>query len=102
MAFQNGERAIDLFEQNDASEFVSKRHVAERDDVLGGGARRCRESVGWAYGEDEGRGISIPIIAKELREFFRRKLLATRVHQDQSRFRAAHRFGYLARRSTPA
>jgi hypothetical protein len=52
MTFQNCERAIDLLEQNDASEFVSERHAAEGDRVLGGRARRSGESISWAYGED--------------------------------------------------
>lgn len=83
MAFQNGEGAIDLFEQDDAGEFVGERHFAEGEDGGGGVAGGVGETVSRANGEDEGLGIAILMVFEEAGEFLGGELLAAGVDEDQ-------------------
>lgn len=81
--FQNGEGAVDLFEQDDAREFVGDGHFAERQDGGSSFAGIVGEAVGRADGEDERLGIAVLVVLQELGEFFGGELPASGVEQDE-------------------
>jgi hypothetical protein len=79
VSFPNGEGAVDLLEENDAGEFVGKRHLAQREDEVGRAAGSVREAVGGADSEKKRRERLRLRVGEKLGEFFGRKLLATAI-----------------------
>lgn len=63
VAPEDGERAVDLFEQDDAGQFMSEGHLAEGNDVLSRDFGFLTEAVRCAYGKDERQGIAVLIIS---------------------------------------
>src|SRR5438270_338649 len=68
MSLQDCKRAIELFEQHDAGEFMRERHLAEREREVGGVAGGGGESVCRADGEDELLRAAVLLVAEELRK----------------------------------
>jgi len=83
MAFENGEGAINLLEENDAGEFVGQRHLAEGDGGGGGFAGLVGETVGRTDGQHERLRVAVLMVLEKLCEIFGGKRLASRVEEDE-------------------
>ena len=82
---EDGEGAVDLLGEDDASQFVGQRDVAEGEDEAGAGAGGCGPTVGGADGEEEGLRAGVAQAAEVGGEFFAGELLAAAVEQDEDR-----------------
>jgi hypothetical protein len=83
VTLHNGERPVELLQQDDSRQFVRQRHFAQ------GERQRCRlpclvsEAIRGADGEQQWKRIPVLIIAQKFGQLFRRKLLAPPVKQNQ-------------------
>jgi hypothetical protein len=57
MMLENGESAVELFQQNDARQFVRQRHLAQRERKSGSLARFVTETIAAANREEQRDGV---------------------------------------------
>ena len=70
MSLQNCERTVDLLQQNDTSQFVRHRHLAEGERVLRGAASGLAESIRGPDRENYRQRITLLAVSKKPRELF--------------------------------
>ena len=85
MAFQDGEAAIELFQQDDARQFVGQGDLAERENRLCLGSDGIAPAIGRADGKQQLLRAVRLVILEEVGDLFRGELLAARVQQYQTR-----------------
>ena len=93
VSLQDGERPIELFQQNDARQFMGDSHFSKRQGEICMISGVLGKAVGGANGEYERRGIPILMASNELRQFFGSDLLSAGIEQDEV---AAGIFGFAA------
>src|SRR5271166_2805324 len=80
MALQDREGTINLFQQDDPSQFMRYRDPAQRNAVLCRLARRFVEPICRAYREDQGQRILVLVIPQKPGPLLRRHLFSPRIH----------------------
>ena len=89
MSLQNREAAIELFQQDDARQFVGQGDLAEGENRLCLGSGGIAPAIGRANGEQQLLRAVRLVVLEEVGDFFRSELLAARVEQYQLRLGAA-------------
>lgn len=92
VSFEDGEGAVDLFEEHDAGEFVGQCHFAQGKGGGGGLAGGVGKTVGGADGQDQRLGVAILMVFQELGEFLGGELAAAGVEQNDGMRRTGSRF----------
>ena len=83
MSLQDGEPAIDLFEQKDTRQLMGDSHFSKGQGEIGLLAGSFAESIGRANRKNQRNRALVLMVTEELCQFFRRELLTAGVEQDQ-------------------
>ncbi len=84
VAFQDGEGAVNLLQENDAGEFVGDGHLPQRKDASGRFAGLAGKTIRRTDSQNKRVRIAILMILEELGKFFGGERLAAGIKENQS------------------
>src|SRR5438309_217402 len=84
MPLQDGERAVDLLQQDDACQVVGQGHLPQRELEGGCLAGSVAEAVGGSHAEEKLLRAAVLLLAKEVGELLRSKFSPAGVEQYKS------------------
>ena len=80
---QDGEGSVELLQKNDTREFMWQCHFAEREDRRSFATYFNTETIGTADGKEQRERVQL-FALEPLGQFFRRKMLASRIQSDET------------------